>query len=211
MKRYQKLKRVMDILFSIMGIMLLLPLFLILAIAIKVESKGPVFFKQKRYGKGKIPFDLYKFRTMYLDAPKDAPTYSIRHPDQYITKVGKILRRTSLDELPQIWNILIGQMSFVGPRPVVLNEYDLIVERDKYGANDIRPGLTGWAQINGRDELTPDVKARIDGEYVKEMSFKNDLVCLLKTIPVILKQDGFVEGATASLAHQEVAVTEEAN
>ena len=196
---------------SIIALILLFPLLLIVAIAIKVESRGPVFFKQKRYGKRKKPFDMYKLRTMYLDAPKNAPTYSIEDPDQYITKVGKILRRNSLDELPQIWNILVGEMSFVGPRPVVLNEYDLIAERDKYGANDIHPGLTGWAQINGRDELTMNDKARIDGKYVKEMSFKNDLICIFKTIPVILKQDGFFEGATGTLAHQQTAATEKLN
>lgn len=208
---YLKVKRTMDLILSVIGLIALLPLYIGIAIAIKVDSKGPVIFKQKRYGKGKKTFNMLKFRTMHISAPKDAPKNSIDNPDKYITRIGKLLRRNSLDELPQLWNILMGEMSFVGPRPVVLSEIELIAERDKYGANDVRPGLTGWAQINGRDELTTKVKAKLDGDYVNNMSFKNDLTCLLKTIPVVLKKIGFAEGCTSTLGHQEVAAAEAIN
>ncbi len=208
---YLKIKRLADILCAVIALIVLSPLFIVIAIAIKIDSKGPVLFKQKRYGRGKTVFDMLKFRTMYIDAPNDAPTYSIAEPNRYITRIGRILRRNSVDELPQLWNILKGQMSFVGPRPVILKEYELIAERDKYGANDIRPGLTGWAQINGRDELTPVAKAKIDGAYVSGMSLIGDFVCLCKTVPVVLKRDGFAEGDNGVLSQQESAAMEESN
>lgn len=208
---YLKVKRALDILLAIIMLIVLAPLYIGIAIAIKIDSKGPIIFKQKRYGKGKTTFDILKFRTMHIDAPKDSPTYSFKDPDKYITRIGRLLRRNGLDELPQLWNILKGEMSFVGPRPVVLNEHELIAERDNYGANDIRPGLTGWAQINGRDTLTPEIKAKIDGDYIKSMSLINDLACFFKTIPVIIKKDGFVEGETGVLSYQEAAATEEKN
>ncbi len=208
---YLKVKRALDILLAIIMLIVLAPLYIGIAIAIKIDSKGPIIFKQKRYGKGKTTFDILKFRTMHIDAPKDSPTYSFKDPDKYITRIGRLLRRNGLDELPQLWNILKGEMSFVGPRPVVLNEHELIAERDNYGANDIRPGLSGWAQINGRDTLTPEIKAKIDGDYIKSMSLINDLACFFKTIPVIIKKDGFVEGETGVLSYQEAAATEEKN
>lgn len=175
------------------------PLFLILVIAIKVESKGPVLFKQKRIGIHKSYFNILKFRTMYIDTPKDMPTHMLSNPEQYITKVGKFLRKTSLDELPQMINILKGDMSIIGPRPALWNQEDLIAERDKYGANDVMPGLTGWAQINGRDELEIPVKAKLDGEYVERMSFGFDVRCFFGTITSVLKHDGVVEGGTGEL------------
>lgn len=189
-------KRILDIILSILGFALLLPVFLILILIIKVDSKGPILFKQKRVGKGKKYFNILKFRTMKIDTPKDRPTHLLENPQQYITKVGKFLRKSSLDELPQIFNILFGSMSIIGPRPALWNQYDLIEERDKYGANEIRPGLTGWAQINGRDELPIDVKAKFDGEYVEKVSFIMDLKCFFGTIVSVLKSDGIVEGGT---------------
>ena len=192
-------KRAIDILLSLLGLILLLPVFLLLAMAIKLDSKGPVFFKQKRVGLNKKHFYILKFRTMKIDTPKDTPTHLLKNPEQYITRVGRFLRKTSLDELPQIWNILMGHMSIIGPRPALWNQYDLIAERDKYGANDIRPGLTGWAQINGRAELPIEVKARLDGEYVEKMGFWMDLKCFFVTIISVIKGDGVVEGgATGS-------------
>lgn len=164
---YVVIKGILDKLLAFIGLIILSPLFLILIIAIKCDSKGPILFKQKRVGNHKIYFNILKFRTMRTDTPKDMPTHLLKNPEQYITKVGKFLRKTSLDELPQIINILKGDMAIVGPRPALWNQYDLIEERDKYGANDILPGLTGWAQINGRDELPIEVKARYDGDYVK--------------------------------------------
>lgn len=166
---------------------------------IKGDTKGPVLFRQKRVGIYKKHFYILKFRTMRIDTPKDTPTHLLKDPQQYITKVGRILRKTSLDELPQIINILKGDMAIVGPRPALWNQYDLIRERDKYGANDILPGLTGWAQINGRDELPIDVKARLDGEYVQKMGLRMDMKCILGTILSVLKQDGVVEGGTGEL------------
>ena len=173
---------------------ILSPIYLLLIIAIKVESKGPILFKQKRVGLHKKHFNIYKFRTMRIDTPKDTPTHLLDNPDQYITKVGKFLRKTSLDELPQIWNIFIGNMSIVGPRPALWNQYDLIEERDKYGANDVPPGLTGWAQINGRDELPIDVKAKLDGEYVKKKGIIMDIKCFIGTFISVAKSDGVSEG-----------------
>lgn len=181
------------------GLIILSPLFFVLIIAIKLDSRGPVFFRQKRVGIHKEHFHILKFRTMRIDTPKDTPTHLLANPEQYITKVGGFLRKTSLDELPQIINILKGDMAIVGPRPALWNQYDLIAERDKYGANDILPGLTGWAQINGRDELPIDVKAKLDGEYVKKIGFWMDLKCILGTVVSVAKQDGVVEGGTGAM------------
>lgn len=196
---YQTLKKLIDRFLALLGLIVLSPLFLILIIAIKADSRGPVFFRQKRVGIHKQHFNILKFRTMRTDTPKDTPTHLLANPEQYITKVGRFLRKTSLDELPQIINILKGDMAIVGPRPALWNQYDLIAERDKYGANDILPGLTGWAQINGRDELPIDVKAKLDGEYVKKMGFWMDLKCILGTVVSVAKQDGVVEGGTGAM------------
>ena len=193
---YKKfLKRFIDIVLSLCGLIALALPMIIVAIAIKADSKGPVLFRQKRVGINKTYFNIFKFRTMYTETPADAPTHELENPERWITKVGKILRKTSLDELPQLFNILRGEMSIIGPRPALWNQYDLIEERDKYGANDVRPGLTGWAQINGRDELEIDVKAKFDGEYVEKMSFAFDIKCFFKTITSVLKSEGFVEGS----------------
>ena len=191
---FLKIKRVIDFILSLAGLIILSPIFVVLIIAIKVESRGPIFFKQKRVGQNKEHFNILKFRTMRIDTPKDTPTHLLDNPDQYITKVGKFLRKTSLDEIPQIWNIFIGEMSIIGPRPALWNQYDLIDERDKYGANDIIPGLTGWAQINGRDELPIEDKAKLDGYYVEHMGVVMDLKCFFGTILSILKSDGVSEG-----------------
>lgn len=166
---YLKVKRLFDFILALIGLILLSPLFLIIIISIKLDSRGPVFFKQKRVGVNKTHFNILKFRTMRIDTPKDMPTHLLKNPEQYITKVGKFLRKTSLDELPQILNIIAGSMAIVGPRPALWNQYDLIAERDKYGANNIRPGLTGWAQINGRDTVSIEDKARYDGDYVENL------------------------------------------
>ena len=196
---YKTVKKILDRVLALLGLIILSPLFLVLMLAIKLDSKGPVFFKQKRVGIHKSHFFILKFRTMRIDTPKDTPTHLLSNPKQYITKVGGFLRKTSLDELPQIINILKGDMAIVGPRPALWNQYDLIAERDKYGANDILPGLTGWAQINGRDELPIDVKARLDGEYVQKIGFLMDLRCLLGTVVSVAKQEGVVEGGTGEL------------
>ncbi|MCJ8007986.1 sugar transferase [Lederbergia wuyishanensis] len=196
---YLIVKRLIDIIVSLVGLVLLSPLFLILIIAIKLDSKGSCLFKQKRVGRYKTHFNILKFRTMKIDAPKETPTHLLKDPDQYITKVGKFLRKTSLDELPQIWNIFVGDMSMIGPRPALWNQYDLIVERDKYGANEVLPGLTGWAQINGRDELPIEVKAKLDGVYVKNISFWMDIKCFFLTIVSVMKNDGVVEGGTGAI------------
>ncbi len=190
------IKRFLDITLSLGGIIVLaLPMALI-ALAIKLDSPGPVFFKQKRVGKNKEHFSILKFRTMRTDTPPDAPTHELSDPEKWITKTGRILRKTSLDELPQLFNILRGEMSIIGPRPALWNQFDLIEERDKYGANDVRPGLTGWAQISGRDELEIDVKAAFDGEYVQKISLGFDIKCFLGTITSVLKSEGVVEGGT---------------
>ncbi|MFP3156561.1 sugar transferase [Lachnospiraceae bacterium ZAX-1] len=191
---YQYIKRGIDIVLAVFAFVALSPVFLFLSIWIKVDSKGPIFFKQKRVGKNKKHFNILKFRTMRVDTPKDAPTHLLENPDQYITNAGKFLRKTSLDELPQIINILAGEMSIIGPRPALWNQYDLIAERDKYGANDIMPGLTGWAQINGRDELKIPVKAKLDGQYAKKQSFLFDFICFVGTIIAVVKHEGIVEG-----------------
>ncbi|NMB43964.1 MAG: sugar transferase [Clostridiales bacterium] len=196
---YLKVKRLLDIIISFIGLVVLAPLFIILVIAIKLDSKGPVFFTQKRVGMHKTHFNILKFRTMRIDTPRDMPTHLLENPDQWITKVGKFLRKTSLDELPQILNILFGDMSIVGPRPALWNQYDLIEERDKYGANDVLPGLTGWAQINGRDALEIEDKARYDGYYTQNIGLKMDLKCFIGTIVAVLKKDGVVEGGTGQL------------
>ena len=197
---YQRyIKRVLAVILSTVGILALSWLFLILCIAIKVESKGPVLFKQKRVGIHKRHFNILKFRTMRIDTPKDTPTHLLENPDQYITKVGKFLRKTSLDELPQLFNIFVGHMAIIGPRPALWNQFDLIEERDKYGANDVRPGLPGWAQINGRDELEIPVKAKLDGEYVQRISFPFDVKCFFGTITSVLRHDGVVEGGTGAM------------
>lgn len=195
MKVYPSIKRIIDFVLSLIAIIILWPVFLIIAILIKLDSKGPVFFKQKRVGKNKEYFYILKFRTMRTDTPKDVPTHMLKTPEVFITRVGKFLRKTSLDELPQIINILKGEMSIIGPRPALWNQYDLIEERDKYGANSICPGLTGWAQINGRDELLMDVKAKYDGEYVQRMSFAFDVKIFFKTILSVLKGEGIKEGS----------------
>jgi O-antigen biosynthesis protein WbqP len=178
----------------LIGIIGLSPFYLIIAILIKLDSKGPVFFKQKRVGKDKKHFYILKFRTMRTDTPKDMPTHMLSNPEIFITRVGKFLRKSSLDELPQLINILKGEMSIIGPRPALWNQYDLIEERDKYGANNVVPGLTGWAQINGRDELPIPVKAKLDGEYVENISFLFDLKVFFKTIKSVLKSEGVKEG-----------------
>jgi len=195
---YLPLKRFIDFILSLLALIVLSPVFLLLVIAIKLDSKGPVLFKQKRVGIHKTHFNILKFRTMKIDTPRDVPTHQLKNPEQYITKVGKFLRKTSLDELPQIWNIFVGQMSIIGPRPALWNQYDLIEERDRYGANDVPVGLTGWAQINGRDELPIKVKARLDGEYAKRMSPLMDIRCFFGTIISVLKSEGVKEGGTGS-------------
>ena len=201
---YQKFfKRLIDIILSFGGIIVLSPILLVLAVAIKLDSAGPVFFKQKRVGIHKTHFNILKFRTMRTDTPRDMPTHLLQNPDQWITKVGAFLRKSSLDELPQIFNILLGEMSIIGPRPALWNQFDLIEERDKYGANDVVPGLTGWAQINGRDELPIDVKAKLDGEYVKNICFAFDVKCFIGTIFYVLKRDGVVEGGTGALEKKQ--------
>lgn len=196
---YTKVKRVLDFVLSLGACVILSPVLLVLCIAIKIDSRGPVLFKQKRVGIHKTCFPIYKFRTMRIDTPKDMPTHLLTNPDQYITKAGHFLRRSSLDELPQLFNILKGDMSFVGPRPALWNQDDLVAEREKYGANDVMPGLTGWAQINGRDELEIPVKAKLDGEYVKRMSFGFDVKCFLGTFSSVLRADGVVEGGTGEM------------
>ena len=192
-------KRLIDIICSFFGILFLGFPMLVIALIIKIEDPGPALFKQKRVGKNKEHFMLWKFRSMRMDTPHDTPTHLLENPDQYILKSGKFLRKSSLDELPQLFNILAGKMSIIGPRPALWNQYDLIEERDKYGANDVLPGLTGWAQINGRDELEIPVKAKLDGEYVEKLSFGFDLKCFFKTIGAVFKHEGVVEGGTGAM------------
>ena len=203
---YEKFfKRVIDIVLSAAGLVVLSWLYLLLAIAVVVDDPGPIFFKQKRVGKGKTFFPLHKFRSMKMSTPHDMPTHLLKNPEQYITRVGKFLRKSSLDELPQIWDIFIGNMSIIGPRPALWNQDDLIAERDKYGANDIMPGLTGWAQINGRDELEIPVKAKFDGDYTKVLhegglkAFLFDARCFFGTVFSVARGDGVVEGGTGKL------------
>lgn len=201
------LKRLFDVVLSGAALLLLWPVIAVIALIIKVTDPGPVLFSQKRVGikkKGEITyFPIYKFRTMKTSTPKDVPTHLLGNPEQWITGIGKILRKTSLDELPQIWNIFVGHMSIVGPRPALWNQYDLIEEREKYMANNVMPGLTGWAQINGRDELPIDVKAKMDGDYVKNLGLLFDLKCFLLTITSVLRSDGVVEGGTGTMEKAE--------
>lgn len=196
-------KRLIDIVLSLVGIVLLTPLLLLIALLIKLDSPGPVLFKQKRFGKSKRMFSILKFRTMRADAPHDTPTHLMADPEAYHTRVGKVLRRTSLDELPQLFNILVGQMSVIGPRPALWNQDDLIAARDRYHANDVLPGLTGWAQINGRDELEIEEKARLDGEYAARISLAFDCKCFFGTIYTVLSRDGLVEGGTGRMKKKE--------
>jgi O-antigen biosynthesis protein WbqP len=196
-------KRAIDIVLSFFAIIILALPMLIIALIIKIDDPGPVFFKQKRVGKNKTHFNLLKYRSMKMSTPHDTPTHLLENPEQYITKVGRFLRKSSLDELPQIYNIFMGKMSIIGPRPALWNQDDLIAERDKYGANDVKPGLTGWAQINGRDELEIPVKAKLDGEYVEKLSFFFDCKCFFGTIVSVLKSDGVVEGGTGEMKKKE--------
>ena len=200
---YKFFKRTLDIVLSFIGMIVLSPFFLLLVLAIKLVSKGPVLFKQKRVGLHKKHFYILKFRTMRIDTPKDTPTHLLENPEQWITKVGKFLRKTSLDELPQIWNIFVGDMSIIGPRPALWNQYDLIEERDRYGANDVLPGLTGWAQIHGRDELPIGKKAELDGYYVQHLSFGLDVRCFFGTIKSVAKSEGVVEGGTGNMEKKD--------
>ena len=201
---YEKyLKRIIDILLSGVGMILLSPIYLIVAIAIKVDDPGPAIFTQKRVGKNKEFFQLHKFRSMKMSTPHDVPTHMLDNPDQYITKTGRFIRRTSIDELPQIWDIFVGNMSIIGPRPALWNQDVLVAERDKYNANEVKPGLTGWAQINGRDELEIPDKARLDGEYVKKIGFLFDVKCFVETIFSVVKGDGIVEGGTGEMHKKE--------
>ncbi|MCY7731069.1 sugar transferase [Aerococcus urinaeequi] len=206
---YKHVKFISDFLLSLIGLIVLSPVFLIIAIWIKTDSPGPVFFKQKRVGRNKKHFEIYKFRSMRTDTPTDMPTHLLNDPAAFITKSGHFLRKTSLDELPQIINIVKGEMSVIGPRPALWNQYDLIEERDKYGANDVRPGLTGWAQINGRDELEIPIKAKLDGDYVENRSLWFDIKCFFGTIISVMKSDGVVEGGTGVIAQAKREVEEE--
>ena len=196
-------KRLLDIILSFLGLVVLSWLYLVIIIAIKIDDPGPAFFTQKRVGLHKKHFNVHKFRTMKMSTPHDVPTHLLENPDQYITRVGGFLRKFSLDELPQIWDIFIGKMSIVGPRPALWNQYDLIAERDKYGANDVKPGLTGWAQINGRDALEIVEKAQLDGEYVKKLSFFFDVKCFFLSIFRVVFHVGVVEGGTGELHKAE--------
>lgn len=192
-------KRALDILLSAAGTLVLSPLFLLISAAVKLEDHGPVFFSQQRIGSHRRPFRILKFRTMRVDTPHDTPTHLLENPEQWITRVGRVLRKTSLDELPQILQILTGRMSVVGPRPALWNQYDLIAEREKYGANDVTPGLTGWAQVNGRDSLEIEEKARLDGEYARELSFRLDVKIFFMTLVNVIRRQDVVEGGTGAL------------
>lgn len=204
---YRGIKRTFDFILSLTALIILSPLFLVIAVMIKEDSKGPVFFKQKRIGKNKKEFYILKFRTMRSDTPSDMPTHLFKNSEVYITKSGKFLRSTSLDELPQLINILKGEMSIIGPRPALWNQYDLIIERDKYGANDITPGLTGWAQINGRDQVTIEDKAYYDGEYVKNFGIIMDIRVFFMTIGFVVNRRGIVEGEVEAAATKQENVT----
>ncbi|MDY0276971.1 MAG: sugar transferase [Acholeplasma sp.] len=200
---YLKFKRFYDFFLALFGLLLLSPIYLIIIISIKIDSKGPILFKQKRVGKNKVHFNIYKFRTMRIDTPANTPTHMLENPEQWITKVGKFLRKTSLDELPQLINILKGNMSFVGPRPALWNQYDLIEERDKYGVHTLLPGITGWAQVNGRDKLLITDKAKLDGEYLKNLDLWTDIKLVIKTFIVVFKSEGVVEGGTGKIKKDE--------
>lgn len=198
-----RIKRLLDVLLSACGILCLSWLLLLLAVAIKLDSPGPVFFRQKRVGIGKRHFQILKFRTMRIDTPHDMPTHLLHDPEQYITRMGRFLRKTSLDELPQIFNILAGQMSVIGPRPALYNQYDLIEARDAVHANDIRPGLTGLAQVNGRDELSIEEKSRYDGEYAANVTFAMDFKIFFHSVSYVFKRRGVVEGGTGAMQQQK--------
>lgn len=200
---YRFFKRLIDIVLSLIGIAVLAVPMLIFALIIRIEDPGPAIFKQKRVGLHKKYFNVLKFRSMKMSTPHDVPTHMLKDPDQYILKCGRWMRKMSIDELPQLFNILAGDMSIIGPRPALWNQDDLISERDKYGANDVKPGLTGWAQINGRDELEIPVKAKLDGEYVEKMSFWFDCKCFFGTIGAVLRRDGVVEGGTGEIKNEE--------
>ena len=204
----QYFKRLIDVVLSGMALLILAVPLLIFALIVKIDSKGPALFWQKRVGLHKETFMMPKFRSMYTETPSDMPTHLLNDPSRWITPVGKIYRKLSIDELPQLWSIFTGKMSIIGPRPALWNQEDLIAERDKYGANDVRPGLTGWAQINGRDELEIPVKARLDGEYVERMSFLFDCKCFFGTILAVLKHDGVVEGGTGAIEKEKQQKTE---
>ncbi|WP_214708993.1 MULTISPECIES: sugar transferase [unclassified Exiguobacterium] len=206
--KYIEQKRKIDFILSLIGLIVLAPLFIGIMIAIKLESKGPVFFKQKRVGLQQSHFNILKFRTMFIDAPKDTPTHLLTNPNQYITKTGKFLRKTSLDELPQLINILKGEMAVIGPRPALWNQYDLIKEREKHGANGVLPGLTGWAQVNGRDELPIKIKAQLDGEYVSKLSLWMDIKCFFKTLISVINSDGVVEGDSIRMVNEVASAKE---
>ncbi|MFV8813825.1 sugar transferase [Aerococcus urinaeequi] len=206
---YKYLKRPLDFLISLIVLAILWPIFLIIALWIKLNSKGPVFFRQKRVGKNKELFEIYKFRSMRTDTPSDMPTHLLNDPEAFITSSGNFLRKTSLDELPQLINIVKGEMAIIGPRPALWNRDDLIEERDKYGANNVRPGLTGWAQINGRDELEIPVKARLDGDYVENISFLFDVKCFIGTVVSVFKSEGVVEGGTGTIEKARRDIKEE--
>ena len=191
-------KRLCDLFLGLFALIVLSPVLIACILIIKREEKGPAFFTQKRIGRGKKTFMMYKFRSMKMSTPHDMPTHLLKNPEQYILKCGKWMRRYSLDELPQLINIIMGDMSIVGPRPALWNQYDLIAERDKYGANDVKPGLTGWAQINGRDQLEISVKAKLDGEYVARESFLFDVMCIWRTAFKVAGHEGVVEGGTGA-------------
>ena len=212
-KAYCVVKWIADFLIALVGSLVLIPLFAAIWVAVKAEDgiKAPVLFTQKRVGKGKKYFMIYKFRTMKLDTPHDMPTHLLQDPDQYITKIGRFLRKTSLDELPQLWNILKGDLSLCGPRPALWNQEDLIAERDRYGANDVRPGLTGWAQIHGRDALEIEDKAALDGYYVKHLGPVIDIKCFFGTFVSVFRRDGVVEGGTGALKQQKEKEAAEAD
>ena len=201
---YLFFKRALDFILALAAMLVLSPLFAVIAVAVRLDSKGPVFFCQRRAGKGRLDFKMVKFRTMRQDTPHDTATHLLNNADSYITRVGALLRKSeSLDELPQLWNIVRGDMAIVGPRPALWNQFDLLDERDKYGANDVRPGLTGWAQINGRDELPIAEKAALDGEYVRKMSLGFDLKCIVGTVVVVVRREGVVEGGTGAMDKQK--------
>lgn len=199
-KFYLPIKRVLDIMICLPVCTILAPFMVCFAIAIKMDSPGPILFKQKRVGKNKELFEIWKFRTMRIDAPKDLPTHMLSNPQNYITKTGRLYRKLSIDELPQLYQCLFTKhLSLVGPRPALWNQKDLIAEREKYGANDVKPGITGWAQINGRDELEIPIKAKMDGDYVKNIGFKMDMRCFFGTFLRVLRGDGVVEGGTGEM------------
>ena len=201
-------KRMLDMILSFCALVILAIPMAVVAVMIKLDSKGPVLFWQKRVGIHKETFMMPKFRSMYTETPAEMPTHLLNDPERWITPVGKVCRKLSIDELPQIWSILTGKMSIIGPRPALWNQFDLIKERDKYGANDVRPGLTGWAQINGRDELEIPVKAKLDGEYVEKMSFLFDCKCFFGTILAVLRHDGVVEGGTGTMKKEQEGAEE---